>query len=277
MNEECNYDSQCPFNSYCSNNKFGCLCQNGFASALIKNATETESLQCLPITCSDSSSCESEYHQCDDNKCKCLATHFDPTTAKCYKFGSTGGKPADELRDSGSNLTSVVGNDTNFYSIMKDLTENSDRLWLVLIILISLSILLFALIFFLIRKYYLGYCWTAHKKEYEPNNKNQPKNGYFNKNSINNKSFRQKNGENDDDDAGEVDNSADRSSLVSDKKDAISNRASVMTSKDKHNRSYVKVNIDDNQHDNSDSLVDNRQYYQHQVVSPLKTSTSTPV
>lgn len=114
----------------------------------------------------------------------------------------------------------------------------------------------------LIRKYSLGYCWTAHKKEYEPNNKTQPKNGYFNKNSINNKSFRQKNGEVDDDDA----------DLVNDKSDG----AAFMTPADK-DHSYVKVNINDNhQHDTTDSFNGNNHYH-HEVTTPLKTSTSTPV
>lgn len=261
MNQECNYDSQCPSNSYCSTNKYGCLCLNGFAPSTILNQyTGAETVECLPKKCSDSSSCE-EYNECTDNICKCLATHFDPITAKCYKFGSTGGKVSDDLKDAPGNVTtSATADDNNFYSILKDLTENSDKLWLVLIILIVLSILVLVLIIMLIRKYSLGYCWTAHKKEYEPNNKNKPKNGYFSKNSINNKSFRQKKGELDEDNGDDL--VEDRSNLVR----PNNNKTGVSTGK---KNDYVKININEKG--------TNKLHYQHQVVAPLKTSTSTPV
>lgn len=278
MNEECNYDSQCPSNSYCSTNKYGCLCQNGFAASNILNHYNgVETSECLPKKCSQTSSCE-EYHECTDNICKCLATHFDPTTAKCYKFGSTGGKPLDELRDSSNGTATTTksthdDNNNNFYSILKDLTENSDNLWLVLTILIILSILILSLIVLLIRKYSLGYCWTAHKKEYEPNNKSQPKNGYFNKNSINNKSFRQKNGELDEENGDDL--AEDRSNLVRPSKktgDAETGSKNVLpatTVKTGERNNYIKINISDKETSKSP--------YQHQVGTPLKTSTSTPV
>lgn len=250
LNEECNYDQQCPTNSYCSTSKSGCLCQNGYSPG---GPADSE---CVEKSCSNSSSCESEFHQCDDNKCKCLATHFDPTTARCYKFGSTGGKASDGSASISNSSTGIENQNEgyNFHSILKDLTENSDRMWLVIIILITSSIVLFVLIFLLIRKYCIGYCWTAHKKEYEPNNKVQPKNGYFNKNSINNKSFRQKNGETDDGDP------------VDDKNDSTA----FIKPADK-NHSYVRVNV--NQNDNSF----NADHRYNEATSPLKTSTSTPV
>lgn len=306
-------------------NKLGCLCQNGFASALVSQMG-VESLECLPKTCSNSSSCESEFHQCDDNKCKCLATHFDPTTAKCYKFGSKGGKLLTDNEDSstGGNLTAtkILSDDSNFYLNLKDLTENSDKMWLVLIILLSLSLILLLLVFLLLRKHYLGFCWTAHKKEYEPNTKNPTKNAYFNKNSINNKSFRQKtndideeagsinaglaNGQNDDDNDDDGDasgTSSARANLVTNT-DKQTNQATtdgynknrqtsapLLTSGADKNRDYVKVNINneavDSKKEKNLSLshhqynhADNnskQQYYQHKIISPLKSSTSTPV
>lgn len=195
-----------------------------------------------------------------------MATHFDPTTAKCYKFGSTGGKLTGDGQDlNNGNLTNLP-DDNNFYSILKDLTENSDRMWLVLIILISLSIILILIIFMLVRKHYLGYCWTTHKKEYEPNNKNAPKNGYFNKNSINNKSFRKKNVETDEDE--DIESAAD-------------NRAFVTTNTDDKRSSGVKVNIDDNHRQDTsephNGSTNNQYHHNHHLSGPLISSTSTPV
>jgi hypothetical protein len=184
-------------------------------------ADGAETAQCLAKRCSSSADCESDYHICDDNKCICLATHFDPHTAECYKFGSTGGKSSSvntttTLNDGGGTSSTDAGSDSNkgFGSILKDLMNNSDKLWYVIIVLAVLTIILFVLIVMSVRKCFLGYCWTAHKKEYEPNNKSAPKSGYFNKNSINNKSFRQKNGETDEDVGDNDDTAADRSNLV---------------------------------------------------------------
>lgn len=278
------------------------MCLNGYGPATVSNDGK-ESIECLPKTCSNSSDCESEHHQCEDSKCICSATHFDPHTAGCYKFGSTGGKPTDGTSDSentitNGNITSVVDNDDNgddnFYSILKDLTKNGDRMWLVILILIALTIFLLALIFLLVRKHYLGYCWTRHKIEYEPNNNknSQPKNGYFNKNSITNKSFRKKNGETDED---EDDTAADRSNLVTktDKKDGSLVNCAAFIAPNTTNKSqnrYVKVDMNDHnrrqdggqlqqQRDSRDST-SNGHYYQpfhRQVASPLASSTSTPV
>lgn len=152
-----------------------------------------------------------------------------------------------------TNGTELISDHNEFYSILKDLTENSDRMWLVLIILISLSVLIICLIFMLVRKHYLGYCWTAHKKEYEPNNKNAPKNGYFDKNSINNKSFRQKNGE-------LIDEHNNRSNLIASDQLLAANE------------DHVKLNMDQ---DTGDPYADPRIH--HQPIKPLKSSTSTPV
>lgn len=209
-----------------------------------------------------------------------MADHFDPETAKCYKFGSLGGKSSDELQaEMANNVTGgVVGDDNNFYSILKDLTENSDRMWLVLVILISLSILLFLLIFMLVRKHYLGYCWTAHKKEYEPNNKNPAKNGYFNKNSINNKSFKRKSLETDEEDGGDGSNLVGSTGAESSRVDGHTNRAALVTSPAEQpasHHNYVKVNMNDDASDpyNNTQL----SYHHHKVASPLTSSTSTPV
>ena len=198
-----------------------------------------ESSECLPKSCRSSADCESEYHTCDDYKCKCIATHFDPHTALCYKFGSIGGESNSSV-DSSSDINGKLqtpngndnGNDGNVIkSILKDLTMNGDRIWPIMIVLIVLTLILLAIMVCLVRKYCLGYCWTTHKKEYEPNSTNPAKSGQqFDKNSINNKSFRRKKGElgeeeNDhdhyDDDGGanesdEIENTAaaDRSNLV---------------------------------------------------------------
>lgn len=275
MNQECNYDSQCPSNSYCSTSKYGCLCQNGFApSDILNQYNGIETTECLPKKCSHTSSCE-EYHECTDNICKCLATHFDPIVAKCYKFGSTGGKPLGDSQDPGNVTTSSNKHDkddNNIYSILKDLTENSDKLWLVLTILILLSILILLLIVMLIRKYSLGYCWTAHKKEYEPNNKNQTKNGYFNKNSINNKSFRQKNGELEEENGDDL--AEDRSNLVrsNDKTGGVAAKRNITvatTTRTGEKNNYIKININDKE--------TNKSPHQRELGAPLKTSTSTPV
>lgn len=273
--------------------------------AVVVDGIETE--ECLPKTCSNSSNCESEYHQCEDNKCKCLATHFDPHTAGCYKFGSTGGELTDDNNGdlSANNTTNVSGsgqddeNNNNLYSIFKDLMKNGDNFWLVIMILIIITIILFAFIFMIARKYYLGYCWTAHKKEYEPNNKSQPKNGHFNKNSINNKSFRQKmSGETEDDDYDDDNTAADRSNLVTtttNKKDgalrtnqtslsssttaAAGARGAFTTTSNKDGQHhYVKVDMNDNNNrETSDSSNGHYQPFHHRVVSPLASSTSTPV
>lgn len=194
----------------------------------VKNTDGAETAECLPKSCSSSRDCESEYHVCEDNMCICLADHFDPHTAECYKFGSTGGNKSNANNQTanakgsshdGGGHPDNANNNKGFNSILKDLMNNSDKLWYVIIILVLLTIILLALIVMSVRRYFLGYCWTAHKKEYEPNNRSAPKGGYFNKDSINNKSFRQKKGgemDNDDDDDCDDndDTAADRSNLV---------------------------------------------------------------
>lgn len=276
--QECNFDLQCPDNAFCSTKKHGCLCQNGFGPTTV-NYDGNEVISCLPKLCTNSSTCESEYHQCEDNKCKCLATHFDPTSAKCYKFGSTGGQPSD---DSVLQPTITEENNSGVFTIFRDLTEGSDKLWLILLILI-LSIVVFLLIFLvLLKKNCFGpCCWTANKNEYEPNNKNGTlKNGNsFDKNSINNKSFRKKTSETDDD----LDDTtaADRSSLVAGSKE---NKEDKKSKKNKQARSseeiraqapsdqtrYVVVNMNDDNPGQQKSS-------QKVSSSPLASSTSTPV
>lgn len=124
------------------------------------------------------------------------------------------------------------------------------------------------LIFLLLRKHYLGYCWTANKKEYEPNNKNPPRNGYFNKNSINNKSFRQKSsGEVDDENDNDQVNGVAAASTIGSDDLATEDRSSLFISSNKRKKNddnYIKVNVND----------DTRNHY---VGQPLLTSTSTPV
>lgn len=243
---------------------------NGFGPGTVK-IDGIERIDCLPKLCSESKTCLEDFTSCIDNKCLCLATHFDPTSARCYKFGSTGGKSADMIEITGQNFTDTIDihDNNNIYSIFKDL-KDGDKMWLVPIILISLSILIVVLILISLRKYYLGYCWTAHKHEYEPNNKNLPKNSFFNKDSINNKSFRKKNGDVD----GEDDDSltADISNLVA--AGASANRKHSPgtgvspPANDSSRNDYVRVSINGGQADNLDY---------HHLVSPLKTSTSTPV
>lgn len=219
----------------------------------------------------------------------CIATHFDVSRARCYKFGGTKipGYPSADQNSSSSadinhqnNANSNNGLLDDFISTLKDLTsinKTSDRkLWLVLIILITLSLLLLILILSLLRKHYLGYCWTAHKKEYEPNNTTAKspiggsgKSNHFDKNSINNKSFRRRNGEHDSDDSdyetaggggggGTRTGNEDRSNLVSTKK----------------NGDFVAVNLGAD--DDKQSSEQKRLNYHHKQ-GPLKSSTSTPV
>lgn len=264
-----------------------------------------ESVECLPKRCSFTRDCESEYHACEDNKCLCLATHFDPHTAECYKFGSTGGKLSGNQTGMSTNSsnTKTVDSDKGFTSIFKDLMKNSDKLWYVIIILVVLTFLLLTLMIMIVRKYYLGYCWTAHKKEYEPNN--APKgagSGHFDKNSINNKSFRRKNGEaeEDDNEDNDDDTAADRSNLVT---TTVSKNGSVLvnskqrsspsvgskkaSASDTENR-YVKVNMrgtsadrhsgeDDDGQQQADSTNGLYQPYQQASSRPLATSNSTAV
>lgn len=226
-----------------------------------------ERAECLPKTCTDSSNCESEYHHCEDNRCVCDATHWDPTTARCYKFGSLGRGESNaegNVTTSTSNDDYSSQNDDTFHSILKDLMENSDKLWVVIILLIILTTFIFLLIFMLLRRHYLGYCWTAHKKEYEPNNENNAdKNGAFNKNSINNKSFKRKNG-----DAGDnCDNNNLNDSFEDDERAGLasSRGATGRTDQENHHRIDMSNNRRQ-QHDNP-----------AMIVVPLKSSTSTPV
>jgi len=302
LNEDCNHDNQCPDNAFCSTKKHGCLCQNGYGATILKN-NGVETFECLQKTCSQSSDCESEYHVCDENKCKCLADHFDPHSATCYKFGSTGGQP-----DGGSisnqtspneSISSPKDSDNFINSILNDL-KNGDRLWPMVVGIIFLAILLLLFIIFLVRRYCLGSCWNAHKKEYEPNNKTR-NTQEFNKNSINNKSFRQKKGEIDDEDRSVNEDdctAADRSNLVttaiskdkSKNKNQIGNStsspgspfnsAAIGNANETH---YVKVDMSksySNTDNNQRYPQTNGHHYQpfHQVLSkPLASSTSTPV
>lgn len=271
LNDKCIHDSQCPQNSYCSSNDNGCLCLNGYGPGTVQ-LDGIESTQCLPKLCSESNTCLEDFHSCIDNKCLCLATHFDPTSAKCYKFGSTGGKSTDNPDVSAQwNKTDNVDihDNNNIYSILRDL-KDGDKMWLVPFILISLSILIVILILISLRRYYFGYCWTAHKHEYEPNNKNLPKSSLFNKDSINNKSFRRKTGNAEDGDNDSL--AADLSNLVavganSDRKQSTGDIPTSATTNSNRN-DYVRVNLNGGQ-------TDNPEY--HHLVSPLKTSTSTPV
>lgn len=146
----------------------------------------------------------------------------------------------------------------------------SDKSWLVLIIIIVLSLLLIILLLSLLRKHYLGYCWTAHKKEYEPNTAKQqaPKNGHFDKNSINNKSFRRRNGDLDDEDAGNDSSTEDRSNLVAPKKNQGDSVAVNLNGKQQQQQ----------ESDESQQLTsEQRRLNYHRQQGPLKTSTSTPV
>lgn len=264
---------QCPDKSFCSTEKYGCLCLNGYGATSVESQPGSESLECLPKHCSTSSDCESEYHHCDESKCKCLATHFDPTSASCYKFGSTGGKSLDELN--ASNATNLNEPEDAFRSFVKDLRENGDKLWIVIIILILLTLLVFLIIFMLLRKHYLGYCWTAHKKEYEPNNKNaHAKNDSFDKDSINNKSFRRKNGDL------ECDNDADETTgLTPGGKSAKSGRGMTKQPSKDQTSPHIKVNMAGKKLNNGNNSQYNDQHYNQSdlVVSPLASSTSTPV
>lgn len=299
MSEECNHDLQCPTNAFCSTKKYGCLCQNGYGPTTVKNEEGIEVVECLPKTCSSKNDCESEFHICEENRCTCLATHFDPHTATCYKFGSTGGKLEDnstdlgDLSSTGGNITNVAdgdGSNRGFNSILKDLMRNSDKLWLVVIILILLTLILLALMTIILRRYYLGYCWTTHKKEYEPNNECSPKTSPFNKNSINNKSFRKKTAELDDDSSGADDTAADSSNLVTttSKKDGRGPLVARNGGDNSIVNNYVKVDMrrtskqsDVNQtqsFERSDSSDGHNQRLNHQALArPLASSLSTPV
>lgn len=231
-----------------------------------------ETQECLQKFCATSNSCESDFHVCEDNQCKCLATHFDPTTAKCYKFGSTGGKPLNSSDDTSGNLLDKASDDNNFYSILKDLSDNGDKMTLILIILIIVTVALLLIVFLLLRRYCLACCWRAYKDEYEPNNKNKPKNGYFTKDSINNKSFRRKNGETEDEDCDQDDSSADISNLVTPNVSKASEHSTRNKTNTQHSNDYIKVNMS-----NKGSTDDGRHNYLNQLGAPLKSSTSTPV
>lgn len=223
LSEKCNHDSQCPANAYCSVEVSGCLCQNGYAPTLVRNSeTNKESPECLPKLCNTNAAtsetvCESEFHQCENDLCKCQATHFDPHTAKCYKFGSTAGIEDSKLLlvDNGTLLNGQSINDNNnngegqhnlldsFYSVFRDLIQNGDNIWIVLAIVISLSVLVLVLILLICaRRQSLG-CgfWRARKhQEWDPNNKNNnsDRNNFLRqKDSINNKSFRRRSKEDD--------------------------------------------------------------------------------
>lgn len=245
MYETCNYDNQCPQNSYCSSEKVGCLCQNGFAPALVRQTQRDESssqmmaaatqlptltsfdkeiYECLPKFCKRNSDCESEFHHCDDAHCKCLPTHFDPTRARCYKFGSTGG--VDSNLDQNKTSANLVDDPSSpstggFFTIFNDLRNRSDQTWLVVIIIIASLVILLVLILLLLlllRRTSLCHCWTANKQEWDP--KVAPASGASllnGKDSINNKSFRRKKNV-DTDREDEEEFAEERSNLVSGEK-----------------------------------------------------------
>lgn len=166
------------------------------------NGEDRETHECLAKFCKHDLDCESEFHHCDDSKCKCLPTHFDPNNARCYKFGSTGGVDAasnsstddSKTKDNLIDTESVNNFGGSIYTIFNDLKKDSDKMWLLVISLIAFSILILILILLLIRKTALCQCWTVHKQEWDP--KVESPNGAsllgHDKNSINNKSFRRK-------------------------------------------------------------------------------------
>lgn len=233
-----------------------------------------ESVRCLPKTCRETSQCESEYHICEDNKCICLASHFDPHTAQCYKFGSKGGQLKDATStDGNTTLLNDDGGDRGFTLIVNDLMRNSDRLWLIVIILAILTFIILAILILVLKKYYLGYCWTR-TKEYEPNDGSE-KGSQFNKNSINNKSFRKRSCELDGEDNCE-DVAADRSSLVTESSKKLIHRDRNGTGNVNH---YVKVDMNGTSADKdlNRSLVEHDRTVNGDRNRPLPSSTSTPV
>lgn len=220
------------------------------------------------------SDCETEYHVCDENKCKCLASHFDPHTAGCYRFGSTGGLGDAPVLEGNTTIL----DDGNSSGGFKDLMSG-DNLWLIVIILAVLTLIILAILIILLRKHYYGYCWT-HTKEYEPNNENSSRNGQFKKNAINNKSFRRKSGDLDDEGEDGDDTAADRSNLVTTtgKKngallgDPVGGGGGGGRRNDSENH-YVRVDMRGTNDDGSD----NRRPNQQLKTRPLPSSTSTPV
>lgn len=211
--------------------KFGCLCSNGYAE---------EDGQCVPKKCLNSNECESEFHRCQDNLCMCLPGNFDLTTAKCYKFGSKDG--IIDKSDNGTNLLTDV---------LEDLKgSDGDNFWIVLIIIIISVLLILSLLILLFKKHYLRFCFTSYKKEYEPNNKSNPKNG-FHSNPINNKSFKRKL-ENDN----PVANNFDRTKQSSDQL---------------RKSSEVDVNLDINDTDEHEVMISGK------INKPLVNPTSTTV
>lgn len=304
LEQECSYDVQCPENAFCSTRRFGCLCQNGYGPQTVSH-DGNEILECLPKVCSKSSDCESEFHQCDENKCKCLATHFNPHTAGCYRFGATVAGQSDEdmlraTEDSKrrANVTSISleprNNDGLWHvttTFFKDLTKNSDRNWLVIMLLILLTlILVLALVLLLAKRHQLaaGCCWTAHKKEYEPNSPAGTLLG-GSKSSINNKSFRRKAQSEfepagcDEDDQNTSKSTGDKSSLVAAKSPLRGGaKTNGMTTNGAGTKDYVKVDFkEDRQPVGADCNAneDKEERYQpfHQRQTALATSTSTPV
>lgn len=314
LHEECNYDSQCPANAYCSSQKLGCLCQNGYGSATVGSASGTEQAQCLPKTCRVSSDCESEFHRCEQDTsssarlCMCVATHFDPTSAKCYKFGAQGGKSTDvsnnllasNKTDATTTTTAAENNNNNKYSILDDLIskirDNKLVMWLVLIVALVVFVI-FVVLALLMLLYKDGHCWTTHKKEYEPHSDKHDtaKNGFLNKNkSINQKSFRQKSADAlesaNHDDAAAASSADDL--LGSGHTAALEAPTTTTTATLEQNGKAKQYNNLGGSllHSNIASKDDDRyvkvslvkstqqqQQYQHHVSVPLETSTSTPV
>lgn len=226
LNEECSIDIQCPANGYCSKT---CLCQNGYGPQEVETSDRILVKTCLPQLCTQDNECESiEFYRCEENKCKCLPTHFDPTRAKCYRFGSQQlGLPEETPPGANStgNQTMAADGDNNKSTILTDLiaatTQRADLFWLLVVLL---TLLLLILIIFLLRliccwkdskgqmrsrpaaalaTICLPCCWTAHKhKEWDPADaKAAPpdgdaflhdQDGTNRKNSVNQKSFRRK-------------------------------------------------------------------------------------
>lgn len=177
--EKCNYDPQCPENSYCSSEKVGCLCLNGYAPALVKDqnrrpdegdtttTSPQETYKCLEVSCQMDSDCNSEFHSCQDFRCTCLPTHFDPTNARCYKFGSTGGVDADQNKTRDNLIDTSASGDQNggIYTIFNDLRK-IDIMWVVIVVIIVLTLVVLALILLLPHR--MCHCWTTRKQEWDP-------------------------------------------------------------------------------------------------------------
>lgn len=221
---------------------------------VVKN-DDGESVECLQKYCTSSKSCESENHVCQNNMCLCLPNFFDIKSSKCYKHGIYPGFDEDgreelssdsklfplssktSLSKGNNNLSDInTKQDSIIDRIFKDLgIVSSMNLFVFLCFFIIVIFLLIALIYIMIRNPFK--CWKAQKNEFEPNNNKKSiidinstrasaeiPSTNFNKNSINNKSFRRKEEFEDDDhvSSGQIsgtasigNNDEDKSHLVS--------------------------------------------------------------